>query len=512
MKTNIVLLSLIILTFSAILSSCKNEKVKNPGATFRFENFQFSTKGLYSDIDQSSIKAIEVSFRGLSDTSAANSFLFNPEIRNNNHISLIDLIFWAIEDKGLTVYDLFSDYFTQPLKPEDIKQILKLYSDFKAARSTKVAEGQPADTGKFHPGITNYLLMESTIYGKDNKVISIRPVGLCPYLIQYDDQVGRFIRRPLFWVYFPDIMPLLSNYIPDLKGKDIKTTLDFFTKNMYSGIKLSELNYNTPLLNEKVPGDTLHYVQGFDVAWLYDHLKVGMYIDPYNKLFQGYGKQIQPLHTDIASEPELNLKLISVAKNIDNTINLRSVENYPLYFPEIPHIGQKSLIDILYEGIKEGKITVYSTSDRSTQLSIPDVETALGKRTLKAKIRTTGDKEMDTIISIDFVSSDVKKYIIKEIEFFDAKGNLTGSRVNGLIPIRETVNEKTGQTIFKELFFVPLNNQETRKIMASNYAYRFTVDDNISFLTFLQQKKYKVESVKTTKVLISNALKEIGIK
>ena len=499
---------MLIISLSFISCSGKKGKGKNDGATFNFEKFEFSTKGLYNEIDQSSIKAVKVSFRLLTDTSEVNNFLFNPEIRQNNHISLIDLIAWAIEEKGLTVYDLFSDHFTQPLNPEDAKQSIKLYSDFKAANGHKASDNEPVDTNNHHLGVTNYLLMESTIYGKDNNVIAIRPIGLCPYLIFYDDQIGRLLRRPLFWIYFPDIMPLLSNQIPESKVDGIKTSLDFFTKNIYTGAQRPELSYNTPLLNDKMPGDTLHYVEGFDVDWFYNHTKDGMYIDPYNKLYQGNGKQNQLQHSDLAPEPEINRKLITSAKYNDYTLNLRNIENYPLYFPEIPYLGQKSLIDVIYTGIREGKITANSLSKSTKPLSLNEVEAALGKKTLSVRVQTLADRMSDTVIVVDFNSSDIKKYIVKEVGFYDPNGTIIESRIMGIIPVREIINEQSGKATYKPLFFIPLINPETKEILSSNFAYRFTSDDNISYMTLLQNKKYKVESTETKPVSVSNALKE----
>jgi hypothetical protein len=47
--------------------------------------------------------------------------------------------------------------------------------------------------------------------------------------------------------------------------------------------------------------------------------------------------------------------------------------------------------------------------------------------------------------------------------------------------------------------------------LSQNDAYRFTSDDNISFLSFFQNKKYKVESRETEPASVSAALKEFGI-
>jgi len=224
------------------------------------------------------------------------------------------------------------------------------------------------------------------------------------------------------------------------------------------------------------------------------------------------GIQDQSQHSDMIPEPEIDRKLIASAKETDNTISLRTIENYPLYFPEIPLMGQKSLIDVIYTGIREGKITANSLSKSNKPLSINDVEAALGKETRSVNIQISADKTADTLITIDFNSSDIKKYIVKEASFFDSKDANIYSRIIGITPVREIIDDQTGKATFKPLFFIPLKNQETKKILSSNYAYRFTSDENVSYMTFLQNKKYNIESTKTQNVSLSTALAGTGIK
>jgi hypothetical protein len=503
-------LTLLFIVSGTLYAQKQNKDVKS-GARFNFEKFQFSTQGLYKEIKQFDIKAIRLSFREFPDTVPVNSFLFNPKIREDDRISLIDLLLWAAEKQNLIVYEFYdTDFFSNPIPGDAIKFYLKSYQDVLTAGDVWPDYDASRNDNKIHQGVISYLLMEATIYNKNNNIIDIRPIGLCPILSSLNEIAGRIERRPFFWVYFPDIMPLLSNHIPEVKLKGVKTTLDFFIKNLYMGEYRPGFHTNSYFLDSRIWGDTTRFVEGFDVSWIYDRIKDGIFINPYNKLYQGRGKQALPGHSEISDEKKLYPDSVACAKYVYKTINLREVENYPLYFPEKPYLGQKSLIDVILNGIKDDKYIVYQAYEDSIPMSLEEVERVMGKEAL---VPYTEERILkDSVIMTDFTSSEVKKYKIKEAEFFDEKGNLIDSKILGISPIREFTDETTGRSVVnRELFFVPYNS-EFKKILSENDAYRFTTNDNLSFLSFFQNKKYRAELFETQPASLATALKEFGIQ
>ncbi len=519
MKRDLLSLFSLVLLFILSVKSFGQDKQKEgiKGARFNFENFKFSTQSLYKEPDPSRIKALRLTVREICDTVEVNSFLFCATNIEENRISLADLLLWAIEKKNLPAYDPISEFFSVPISWDQIKNI------FIPARITYQDSYHNTDSIVV-PDINNteyvrsYMLMEAELYDKNNKIFEIRPIGICPVWTKMDDQVGRILRRPLFWVYFPDIMPLLSNYIPEVKIKGVKTTLSFFTKNLYKGEFNPSYNFYTPLLEGRFSGDTARYVDGFDVSWIYKNIKDGMYINPNNKLYLGQGKQDMILNYEIPSDRDIKPASVACVKYVYKTINLRDVKNYPLFFPETPYLGQKSLIDVIYSGIKEGNIIVKNAFDETTPMTLIEVGEAMGKKKVSVQFQNIEGGLVDTTFWREFSSSEVKKYIIKEVEFYDDKGIIIESRILGLIPIREWSDEPdpygiiTARTYKSKLFYVPFNNPEVRKLLTQNYAYRFTSDDNSSFLSFFQNRKYKTENIDTEPAAVSTALKECGIQ
>lgn len=498
---------------SVSLNAQKIKPDHKKGASFNFENYQFSTQGLYKEIDQSKIKSLKISFREIFDTVAVNNFLFNPVKREGNRISLAGLLFQAVKNRDINVYYpeyYYPEFFAGQISWEDIikenipRRIAGL--EFNSLKDSTIIP-EDIDTEE----IKSYLLMEASIYGLNNKVLEVRPIGLCPIRTYSDEATGRIIRRQLFWIYFPDIMHLLSNYIPEPRIKGAKTTLDFFTKNRYRGDYFRFYHTNSPLLEGQIWGDTTSLVDGFDVKWIYDKIKQGIFINPTSKLFQGQGKKEMLQNSFIPEEPAINPDSAACAKYVYKTIDLRDIENYPLFFPESPYLTQKSLIDVICSGIEEGRYIVYQPED-SIPMTFGEVNRAMGEEYIAVSMQRLNGLYYDSLIMEQAIRSEVKKYIIKEAEFYDYKGTLINSRILGLIPVREWIDETTGRDHKRKLFFVPFNNPEFRKSLSQNDAYRFTSDDNFSFLSFFENRKFKAESSVIIPATVSNALKECGIQ
>lgn len=516
MKTFKTLLPLLILVM-AFGNFCgrSDEGGTKTGGHFNFKNFKLSSKSLYKEYDQSQIKALRLSFREIIDSLPANNYLFNPAVRDGDKTSLADLLLWAVENDKVKVYDPFfySDYFTNPITWEEIKLKCKPYPDLEMIErsSDGLTDTVIANNGINTSEILSYMVMESTLYDQNNNVLEVRPIGLCPIMSTLDAEIDRRLRKPLFWVYFPDIMGLLSKHIPELKMKGIKTTLDFFIKNHYQGDYYTAFNFSTPMLEARSYGDTTRFVNGFDVSWLYEKMKGGIFINPCNKLYQGLGKKENGCNSEISKENVPVPVSVKSAKYVYKTINLRDVDNYPLYFPELgAYLGQKSMIDVIYGGIKEGRFIVYKPFDPQKLMSVEEVEGALGKEARTIQILKVDGNLLDTTIWVDFTSSEVKKYITKEVEFYNDNGTLIDSRIIGLVPVREYYSDMDQTATFSELFFIPLNTTESKKLLTENYSYRFTIDDNLTFLSFFNEKRYKVESVKEEQVSVSEALKVIS--
>ena len=186
-------------------------------------------------------------------------------------------------------------------------------------------------------------------------------------------------------------------------------------------------------------------------------------------------------------------------------------------FPENPYLGQKSLIDLIYSGIEDGKFQVSaydrknSDSSNST-LSLQEVKELMGESLENIQFQTMDGGFLDSTILRYFISSEVKKYIMKEAEFYDDKGKLVGSEIINLVPVREYFREDLDSTVLQPLFSVPFNNRGFKELLTQNSPFRFSSQDNLSYYSFFKKMKYRVESREIFPVSVSNAMKELEIQ
>ena len=143
-------------------------------------------------------------------------------------------------------------------------------------------------------------------------------------------------------------------------------------------------------------------------------------------------------------------------------VDLREKINHPLYFPEKPEQGRKSLFDVIKESIlNDGTLTAYDPGplgddDMFTKRMTPDeVRGLLSKKdTSYTEDLLTGEMK-PVVVTIDVNSTDVKWYEIKEEWFFDRQRSVMEVRIIGICPMMAVTDELTGEFRgLKKLFWI----------------------------------------------------------
>jgi gliding motility associated protien GldN len=160
------------------------------------------------------------------------------------------------------------------------------------------------------------------------------------------------------------------------------------------------------------------------------------------------------------------------SKRIWRVIDMRQKINLPFYYPTDEQKGRKSLMQILFSGIKENTITAYSTSDEEflSRLTPAEFSNSLVKMdTLRLQRNYEPYEEYDTIIPKIFNPSDVYLIRVKEDWFFDKQRSVMDVRIIGLCPIKEEMDDNGEFKGYKPLFWVYF--PECRKLFANNEVY-----------------------------------------
>jgi len=501
---------LILVSITCTFSDIYAQKIKtenNLGGRFDSGKYIFSTKSKYTEINQDKIKAVRLSVKEISPADAASSFLFYPKKQEGNSTSLMDLLIWAIREKGLPFYDAFSStLFSSQFKVRDLDSLIN--------RNTH--EGDILHKRDLSAPVS-WLVYEATIYDLNNKIIAVRPIGLAPvstysFKTEDDSTIRRFV---LFQVCFPDIMDILSNYYPADKIRGIKNGLDLFVNNLYGGKDISRTYFGDYInLLGSLP-DTLEVRYGFDTLWISKKIKKGIFINNSESRLIGNFPVKADKKTIVPIEFSAESPDIAFTKITQKQINLRDTANYPIYFPLEPMCGNRSLSDAIMEGLRNGKLIAcdfLSDTSLSVPLTLNEINKMMSETKSIVAFGSDGNSMKDTLVSYDFPSSDIKNYYLNEAEFYDSKNNLIGSRVISLSPILERYVPEIGNMRKKPLFEIPLSEESFKATLAQNKITSFSQESPVSFLTFLLEKKYKAENEYRFPSSLNEVRRQLGLK
>lgn len=131
------------------------------------------------------------------------------------------------------------------------------------------------------------------------------------------------------------------------------------------------------------------------------------------------------------------------SKRIWRTIDLREKLNHPLYFPEEEIADRQSLFNVIKSALLiEGAVTAFDPGiNLDDEFGTPFTRTQLQELFFSYDTimvpSLDGDYMEPRVIMEEVVSSDVKKYWIKEDWFFDRQRSVMDVRIVGLAPLVE---------------------------------------------------------------------------
>lgn len=128
-------------------------------------------------------------------------------------------------------------------------------------------------------------------------------------------------------------------------------------------------------------------------------------------------------------------------KKIWRIIDLREKINQPLYFPTKEVDGRYNLVNLLIEGIKNGKLTAYDAKNDDefkVPMTFEQVKEAFGATTRTRKVRNVDTGELvDKVVAGEIRAEEVKQFMVKEEWYFDKQTSTMNVRIIGICPIQE---------------------------------------------------------------------------
>lgn len=203
--------------------------------------------------------------------------------------------------------------------------------------------------------------------------------------------------------------------------------------------------------------------------------KIVVYLLPMVFAFAGTGLESQAqdvldgifvkehtLDRKVISYPPLREAEVMWLKRTWRRIDLREKINHPIYYPETPVQGRKSLFDVIKDAVLiDGTITAYDPGplgqdDMFTQRFTTDEARGrlFSTDTVYTEDFDTGEM-VPTVQESEVLSRDVQWYDIKEEWFFDRQRSVMDVRIIGICPMVAKRDETTGEFRgLKPLFWI----------------------------------------------------------
>jgi len=136
-------------------------------------------------------------------------------------------------------------------------------------------------------------------------------------------------------------------------------------------------------------------------------------------------------------------------KKIWRILNLREKINHPLYYPTEGTIGDRmSLTNLIIWGVENTGMYVYDAQaddEFTTPMTLSELTAALGASADTQQIDINEYETVDSLIITEADPSEVKRYLMKEVWYFDKQRSKLEVQIVGLCPIRRFHRKIEGQ-------------------------------------------------------------------
>ncbi len=179
--------------------------------------------------------------------------LFYPTQPINDRYNLVQLILWGIDNEGIRAFSSVDprNEFTIPLDRNQVDESLDAGEE--VFKRTDINTGMVTDTTiqkeRQTDQVKQIMVKEKWFFDKNHSVMNVRIVGLCPIRIynKLDDQgmpTDAILKEKTFWVYFPEIRPLLARHEIFNNNNDAQRISydDYFMQRRFNSYIFAESN------------------------------------------------------------------------------------------------------------------------------------------------------------------------------------------------------------------------------------------------------------------------------
>ena len=193
----------------------------------------------------------------------SNQHFYFPTREVQSRNNLVNILLKGIEDKRITAFDatISDNEFKEPISYNQVKQ--QFGDSIRHIKVTDINTGNDRDSTIQSDipvrEVKQLEVKEVWYFDKQKSTLEVRILGICPIRVyKKDPKDSTFVRKRLFWVYYPEIRPILAkqetlNEFNEARGLSFD---DIFITRRFDGYIVKEENvYNNRSIEEYATGE-----------------------------------------------------------------------------------------------------------------------------------------------------------------------------------------------------------------------------------------------------------------
>ena len=193
----------------------------------------------------------------------SNQHFYYPTRDIQGRNNLVNILLKGIEDKRITAFDatISDNEFKEPISYSQVKQ--EFGDSIKHIKVTDLNTGNDRDSTIQSElpvrDVKQLEVKEIWFFDKQKSTLQVRILGICLIRVfKKDPKDSTFVRKRLFWVYYPEIRPILAkqetlNEFNEARGLSFD---DIFITRKFDGYIVKEENvYNNRSIEEYATGE-----------------------------------------------------------------------------------------------------------------------------------------------------------------------------------------------------------------------------------------------------------------
>ncbi|WP_341834232.1 gliding motility protein GldN [Chitinophaga pollutisoli] len=193
-------------------------------------------------------------------------FQYNVEDESGVNQLLINILLAAIKNKEVEAFSAIDDRFSTLMPYDEI--MTKLSGEERTVRSIDPVTGEEKNVtirDEFNPEtIKQYKIKEVWVFDQEASALKVRILGIAPMVSRLNDDGSVRATIPLFWLYYPDLRPVLAKYDVYNQNNDASTMTweDLFEMRFFTSYVVKEKNAYNREINNYIKDGVMRLLEG----------------------------------------------------------------------------------------------------------------------------------------------------------------------------------------------------------------------------------------------------------